>query len=95
MSSSVPTVITTTIKKNRLKTHKREVHYKGIFVCFVKTHLELKQKKKQKGCKSSAHKQIVHKHNDEMHNGRVPKKTDESVTTFHLGLPPPSVTQVR
>ena len=32
----------------------------------------------------------------EVCKGRVKKKkTEESVTTFHLGLPPPSVTRVR
>ena len=33
--------------KNCLKTHKREVHYKGTFVSFVRTHQELKQKQAQ------------------------------------------------
>ena len=68
-----------------MKTHKREVHYKGPFVCFVRTHQELKQKK---GCKSSAPKQIVHKHNDEMqkeneHKCPVSKNYRHQVSLAH------------
>ena len=59
------------VKSTKGKFITREVHYKEIFVCFIcnekfRTHKELKQHI-QKRCKSSAPKQIVHKHDDEIH----------------------------
>ena len=79
--------------KNRLNTHKISVLYKGTFVCFVcddkfKIHQELKQQI-QKRCHSSAPKQILHKHNDEMHKKDehkcplCPKMTNNQVILAH------------
>ena len=76
--------------KNRLKTHKREVHYKATFVCLVcdekfRTHKKLQQQI-QKQSMTSAPKQIVHKHNDEMHKENehkcpmCPKITNKQVS---------------